>query len=147
MQKRYNNPFLDIQHLRDELKNYIEVTGPPSPNGAILSNKNSKQLPQIFVSPTEELNQSSIHKKAPSPLNFMESKEGLSTNIDTNSQAMLGSLSKSKILAQKSRKGNNQLNLPQFNSSMITGTSTDQISTNLMFSIGDTVNSVPLPPA
>jgi hypothetical protein len=39
MQKRYNNPFLDIQHLRDELKNYIEATGPPSsPNGAAISN-------------------------------------------------------------------------------------------------------------
>jgi hypothetical protein len=37
------------------------------------------------VSPTDELNQSSIHKKAPSPLNFTESKEGLSTTIGTNS--------------------------------------------------------------
>ncbi len=39
MQKRYNNPFLEIQHLRDELKNYIEVTSPPSPDGGTFMNK------------------------------------------------------------------------------------------------------------
>ena len=39
MQKRYNNPFLEIQHLRDELKNYIEVTSPPSPDGGTFINK------------------------------------------------------------------------------------------------------------
>jgi len=34
MQRRYNNPFLEIQHLKEDLKRYIESTSPPPPEGS-----------------------------------------------------------------------------------------------------------------
>lgn len=35
MQRKYNNPFLEISHLKDELKRFIEHTSPKQ-NGGIM---------------------------------------------------------------------------------------------------------------
>lgn len=61
MKRRYNNPFLEIQMLKEELKNYIEKTSPRGDRSPSNSNNNNMHNFNNSLSPA------STFLKFPSP--------------------------------------------------------------------------------